>query len=72
MMAAPTAEIAKLDQELTFCRRELLEIARIASDQHNAMVAYIRSHQEDHSGDAHMCEICDAVKKLQRRVSKHA
>lgn len=66
------AEIARLDQELTFCRRELVEIAKIASEQHNAMVAYIRSHQEEHSGDEHVCEICTVARKLQKRLARYS
>lgn len=64
------AEIAKLDQQLTFCRRELREVATIASEQHNAVVAYLRSHSAEHSTEGHTCELCEVANKLQRRISK--
>lgn len=66
----PAAEIATLDQQITFCRRELLELAKVASEQHNAIVAYIHSHQEEHSGEEHACELCEVARKLQQRIKQ--
>lgn len=69
-MRSQSAEIARLDQELTFCRRELLEIARIASEQRNAIVKYLRANASEHSRDGHTCDLCEVAGKLQRRLTK--